>query len=261
MKNCLISKISLEEGTKTSLLILIKHEKIEFQYSPFGFLIHGEIDEYYNLINIVRDKNVEMLENFFGICIEDIIEYISKDIEISSTYGIRKKIKNSLVYKQLSPCYFSTEALSFLTKINPENKNFTSGYNMFMHHLKQKDSEDYKKEDKKYLIDEAIIAYSVCHISDDRNMFKLLDINITFEKEIKELFYLLSNLQQLNTILLPNHKINTIQNNECFLLEYYQNNINVLLTHMQNKVNLFPYNEYNSEIIKEIRNYKLNNLK
>lgn len=261
MKNCLISKISLEKGIKTSLLILIKHEKIEFQYSPFGFLIHGEIDEYYNLINIVRDKNVEMLENFFGVCIGDIIEYLTIDIEISGNYGIRKKIKNSLVYKQLSPCYFSTDVLSFLAKTNPDNEKFESGYNKFMHYLKLKDSEDYKNENKKYLIDEAIIAYSVCHISDDRNMFKLLDINITFEKEIKELFYLVSNLQQLNTILLPNHKINTFQNNECLLLEYYQNNINVLLAHMQNKINIYPNNKYNSEIIKALRNYKLNNLK
>lgn len=256
MYNCLVSKIPLDCGSKASLLILIKHESIENQYSPFGFMIHGEIDMYYELTNIVRDENVELLEDFFGLSIEEIISNLDGNIEISNKFSFRNKLKNSLIYKLLSPCYFNTDMLTFLIKSCP-NK---TGFGEFMSYLREKESKEYYVNYKKYLINNAINNYSICHISSDRNMFNLLNIDSSFETNILELYNLITNLYLLNIILIPNYNQNSSQNNECYLLEFYQNKINILMNHLQNKINTFPNCDDRANIIQAIREYKLNKI-
>lgn len=140
---CSVSSMTLS-NQKTSIQLLAPNHSTDFSehlnmvvsndgaqafFSPFGFPIHGEYYDYGRIENIVRDKNVEMLEDFFGITIDNILENIGDDRYIP------ENIKNIEIFKKLGMTYYRTEVLEYLQSgwnnidlVNP--KEYSSGSRM-----------------------------------------------------------------------------------------------------------------------------------
>lgn len=138
--SCSVSGMTLT-NQKTSILLLVPGYSPDFSehgsmivsndgcqafFSPFGFPIHGTYDDYGYIENIVRDRNVEMLEQYFGVSIEEILRNIGDDRDIP------ENIKHRDFYKTLAMTYFRTEVLEYLEsgwdKVDLKNpKKYSSG--------------------------------------------------------------------------------------------------------------------------------------
>ena len=119
---CSVSHMTLI-NQKTSILLLVPGFSKDFEehksmiasnegcqtfFSPFGFPIHGQYDDYGYIDNIKRDKNVEMIEEYFGVDIETIINNIGDDRDIPD------ELKNKEFYLTLAKTYFRSEVLEYL---------------------------------------------------------------------------------------------------------------------------------------------------
>ena len=105
---------------KEHMNIICSNDGAQAFFSPFGFPIRGRYDDYGHLHEICRDKNVEQLEEFFGIPIEDIINNIGRVREDDL-----KDMKNREMYISLGMTFFRTEVLEFLER-GWENTNLTN---------------------------------------------------------------------------------------------------------------------------------------
>ena len=105
---------------KEHMNIICSNDGAQAFFSPFGFPIRGRYDDYGHLHEICRDKNVEQLEEFFGIPIEDIINNIGRVREDDL-----KDMKNREMYISLGMTLFRTEVLEFLER-GWENTNLTN---------------------------------------------------------------------------------------------------------------------------------------
>ena len=93
---CSISRISIGRGDKVVFIPLVasttnKNNMLsiprQFVVNPNDFFnplclpIRGEYNDYGNIENVIRDDNLDLIENFLGFSIEELIDYIhSKDI-------------------------------------------------------------------------------------------------------------------------------------------------------------------------------------
>lgn len=90
---CSVSHMVLT-NQKTSIQLLVPNYSTDFQehlgmivsnygsqcfFAPFGFPIHGRYYDYGGIEDIQRDKNVEMLEDFFNLSIDQIISNVGDD--------------------------------------------------------------------------------------------------------------------------------------------------------------------------------------
>lgn len=136
---CSITNMTLSQQ-KTSILLLVPGYSTDYKehmgmivsndgsqcfFSPFGFPIHGIYDDYGYIHSIKRDKNVEMLEDYFGIDIDSIIQNVgSRDTPDG--------IKNEETFNMLGMTYFRTEVLEYVEsgwdKINYDKpEKYSSG--------------------------------------------------------------------------------------------------------------------------------------
>jgi hypothetical protein len=119
--SCSVSGMTLSHQ-KTSILLLTPNAELSEHldmivcndgcqafFSPFAFPIHGVYDDYGYITDIKRDKNVEMLEEYFGVDIQSILRGIGKR-------DTPKDIKNIDIYEKLGMTYFRTEVLEYLEK-------------------------------------------------------------------------------------------------------------------------------------------------
>lgn len=106
------------------------------EFVPFGFPIDGKYADYGNISDIKPSRNIEMLEEFFGISIKNIIDCATDDRWYKHSYkpsieenkkeqykGEYKcwtigdnKMKNLDVLKQLTVTYFRKEHYDYLTE-------------------------------------------------------------------------------------------------------------------------------------------------
>lgn len=120
--SCSISGMTLSHQ-KTSILLLTPNSELSEHrdmivcndgcqafFSPFAFPIHGVYDDYGYITDIKRDKNVEMLEEYFGVDIDSILRGIGRKRDTP------KDIKNIDIYEKLGMTYFRTEVLEYLEK-------------------------------------------------------------------------------------------------------------------------------------------------
>ncbi len=120
--SCSISGMTLSHQ-KTSILLLTPNAELSEHldmivcndgcqafFSPFAFPIHGVYDDYGYITDIKRDKNVEMLEEYFGVDIDSILRGIGRKRDTP------KDIKNIDIYEKLGMTYFRTEVLEYLEK-------------------------------------------------------------------------------------------------------------------------------------------------
>jgi hypothetical protein len=236
---CSVSNMTLT-NQKTSILLLAPGYSTDFKghlnmivsndgaqafFSPFGFPIHGEYDDYGYIVNIQRDKNVQMLEEFFGVSIDDILR------NIGDTRSIPENIKNRELFETLGMTYFRTEVLEYLEKdwdkiniIDPEQ--YSMGSRMvklfksleknkvsmedprFLELISKKDKTEDEKEELYDLMDlmNGSTLHENSYISSisKGNMFKVLPITIDFKDDIlKQYQFLITLGYELSRILIP----------------------------------------------------------
>src|SRR5206468_2215799 len=75
----LLAPAYTQDISKDSLGMIVSNDGCQAFFSPFAFPIHGVYDDYGYIDEIIRDKNVEMLEDFFNLSIESIIANIGDD--------------------------------------------------------------------------------------------------------------------------------------------------------------------------------------
>lgn len=133
---CSISHMVLS-NQKTSIQLLVPNYSTDFKehlgmivsndgsqcfFAPFGFPIHGRYYDYGGIEDIQRDKNVEILEDFFNLSIDDIISNVGDDrwhrYSDDKNWKIIGKdggeIKNQEILLKLGMTYIRTEVLEHL---------------------------------------------------------------------------------------------------------------------------------------------------
>lgn len=234
--SCSVSGMTLSHQ-KTSILLLtpnaesfsehlnmiVCNDGCQAFFSPFGFPIHGNYDDYGYIRNIKRDKNVEMLEEYFGVDIDSILQGIGRERDT------HKDIKNKEFYQTLGMTYFRTEVLEYLEsgwdKYDLENPKKYSTDEFVKSILKSLDKtsqisdDEYvrlmsKKLDKTITDDERELMMDYIQnlsktvrtyiASYKGNMFKTLPINMDFKEYILKQYTMISKLGfELRRTLMP----------------------------------------------------------
>lgn len=292
---CSVSNMTLT-SQKTSILLLapgystdlsshlnmiVSNDGAQAFFSPFGFPIHGEYDDYGYIVNIKRDKNVEMLEDFFGIDIDSILR------NIGDTRRLPKELKNEELFQKLGMTYFRTEVLEYLERgwdkiniIDPEEyspgsrllklfksleKNKVSMEDpRYLELISKKDKTDDEKEELFDLMDlmNGSSLRENSYISwPKHNMFKILPITMDYKEDILKQYKFLIRLgYELSRILKPS----VYGSQETNWKAQYELNefINDLL--IDDLKSYYcdedEYDEINSMVTSHERNKKLNNL-
>lgn len=209
---------------KGHMNMIVSNDGAQAFFSPFGFPIHGRYDDYGYIINIKRDKNVEMLEEFFGVDIDEILQNIGDD------RSIPKNIKNEEIFRSLGMTYYRTEVLEYLQKgwdeiniVNPEQYSMGSRMVKLFNALDKKPTKDNprfqeliskagKSEDESEELYEMMDLMSGSTIRENSyiaslaktNMFKILPITIDFKEDIlKQYQYLITLGYELSRLLIP----------------------------------------------------------
>lgn len=105
--------------------LIVSNDGAQALFSPFGFPIHGEYSDCGEIDNIIRDKNVEMIEDFFNLSIDSVLSNIGDDRwykygekEDKSDWKVNGKdggpIKNQEILLKIGKTYFRTEILEYL---------------------------------------------------------------------------------------------------------------------------------------------------
>jgi len=104
----------------------VSNEGAMGEFVPFGFPILGRYADYGNIDDIERDRNIEMLEKFFNISIEDIIECATddrwysygrdedRDENLSDWSVGDNKMEHVDILKQITVTYFKKEHYDYL---------------------------------------------------------------------------------------------------------------------------------------------------
>ena len=250
--SCSISGMTLSHQ-KTSILLLtpnaesfsehlnmiVSNDGCQAFFSPFGFPIHGIYDDYGYITNIKRDKNVEMLEEYFGVDIESIIQGIGRERDA------HKDIKHKEFYHTLGMTYFRTEVLEYLEKgwdqYDLENPKKYSSDEFIQKLIKGLEKpikitdEEYaklmrKKLDKTITDEEREIMMDFIlnstrternYIASYKgNMFKTLPLNMDFKEHVLKQYTMISKLGfELRRTLMPSD-YGSQENNWSYLYKF-----------------------------------------
>lgn len=222
--SCSISGMTLS-NQKTSILLLtpnaelsehrnmiVSNDGCQAFYSPFGFPVHGTYDDYGYIVNIIRDKNVEMLETYFGVDIESILQGIGDR-------DTPKGIKHQELYQTLAMTYFRTEVLEYLEKgweiqnskmiqdllkgLDKNNKITEEEFENLM----RKRLDKTITEDERELLTNHILGVRIGQTyvaSHSGNMFKILPINSEFKEYVLKQYNMIIKLGfELRRTLIP----------------------------------------------------------
>lgn len=96
------SKLGFEKGLQ-----------LDNYFFPFGFPIRGKYYDYGYMRDICRDENVEMLEEYFGISIEDILSFVE------SSRPNECNPKNIDLLNRMYVTHIKEEVYDFLSNIKP----------------------------------------------------------------------------------------------------------------------------------------------
>ena len=207
------SILILAPGYNTSLVgdnlnMIVSNDGAQAFFSPFGFPIHGEYDDYGYIDNIKRDRNVEMIEEYFGLDIDSILQNIGREVP--------ENIKNKEFYKTLGITYFRTEVLEYLERgwdkydlINIKKYSSESYIKNLLDRIEKSISDEkvtdlFLKKIKGELNEEEMDLYYE-YLSSNRfesyiatgvkcNMFRQLPITIDFKDEILKQYTMIQKL-------------------------------------------------------------------
>lgn len=151
--NCSVSNITIVENSKACVLLLVPsreavldprdvpykyvgvkgslpmNELSQSVYTPFGFPIYGIYDSNGGLKNIQRDYGVSLVEDFFGMCIEDIIATANDEKRIEDG------MKNISVLKVLTCTYISPFVLNGVVNVCGKGSNATWDYKYHLENI------------------------------------------------------------------------------------------------------------------------------
>ena len=109
-----VSNLPITAGDKTVLIFTTvgKYRKSEIggvtssddAYTPTLLPIFGEYDDYGKIECIVRDKNVEYIENFFGIDIDELVEVIDNHSVGRHCEDCKSVPKNKEIFENMTFC-------------------------------------------------------------------------------------------------------------------------------------------------------------
>lgn len=138
---CSISHSTITEQQKTTVQLLVPTSKYTSldkgmivsndgsmaYFTPFGFPIHGEYNDYGRIAKYERDQNIDKLEEYFNLSIEDIMNSTSDDRWY--VYGIERgdkdwgfktldggEIRNIETLKILGSTNYRTEVYEYLIR-------------------------------------------------------------------------------------------------------------------------------------------------
>ena len=203
--------------------IICSNDGSQTFFSPFGFPIRGRYDDYGHLCDIRRDTNVEQLEEFFGIPIEDIINNIGRVREDDL-----KDMKNREMYLSLGMTFFRTEVLEFLERgwentnlINPEKWSSEEYLKSFLDKVKNTPSDalradllvkrskgvELTEDELDIIFSSPYTAYERCYIkcSRESNFLKIMSIDFVAQQDdiVKQWTWLSKLSYSLNRVLMP----------------------------------------------------------
>jgi hypothetical protein len=218
------------ESFSEHLNMIVSNDGCQAFFSPFGFPIHGVYDDYGYITDIKRDKNVEMLEEYFGVDIDSILRGIGRERDAHKEWPeYLLSIKHKELYHTLGMTYFRTEVLEYLEKgwdqYNLENPKQYSSDEFAQKLIKildksnQISDEEYvnlmrKKLDKTITDEEREIMfdYIMSSARTERtyiasfkgNMFKTLPLNMDFKDHVLKQYTMISKLGfELRRTLMP----------------------------------------------------------
>lgn len=157
-------------------------------FSPFGFPIFGEYDDYGNLCNINRDRNVEILEKYFEASVEEILECASNEDTENNL-----KLADRLTFTDIR-----REVYEFLGNLNEVG---------FYKRWREESLVEYFESFDETEIDEysLLIGKAAGFIPNlcKNNFLIELNIDRSWEKEYRQMYNFICNLSQLRKLLLP----------------------------------------------------------
>ena len=195
--------------------MIVSNDGCQSIYAPFSFPIHGVYDDYGNIREIKKDMNTDMLENYFGIDIDLIVNNLGR------TRDIPKNVKNVDVYASLSKTYIRTEVLeylesgwdtSFVTLANKFEYTIDRLYTAFdkrSDSLSRYDGKEPSSDVKRLIASiESMHSYDIMTFSPvstlvNNHMYKVFPIDKSYEEYIFKQKKFLNNLSFLRKTLMP----------------------------------------------------------
>lgn len=150
---CSLSDTVIQEGQRTSVQILVPGYSGDFKsyrnlivgdgcqafFAPFAFPINGIYADYGRINNIKKDINVKMLEDFFSLDIETIIDSTRDDLndefnKLSINLDKYKEVTNRHILQNISIAFFRTEVLEHInSSVNDLDFNNATPYSKESH--------------------------------------------------------------------------------------------------------------------------------
>lgn len=174
------------------------------EFVPFGFPIEGKYNDCGDITDIIPSRNIEMLEDFFGISIKDIIECASDDRWYKYGYLERdkrkerndwivgdNKMKNMDILKDLTITYFKKEHYDFLAEKWIGSDSYFEGVvkertTKYLNILKKLDQHRPKNEVRK--------IFTVDDITDKiREKYSIIKDNGSNDKEFEQMIVNMQN--------------------------------------------------------------------
>lgn len=212
-------------------------------YTPFAFPINGKYADYGKICDIVRDNNVEMLESFFDMTVEDLIEYIisndnkSDDVidNLKITYfrteildiiyeGVDKKYDMNNPHKY-SPSYYVQKTIEAYTNPIDVKRRLSEIENMNENDLTVEVMNEFSE-----LIRKQFSGSEFNYINSPReyNMFDVLKMDKSFSDKILKQFHLLRVMNHdLKVMLMPSPYGSQLSN--CFEKYKFNKQVNNIL--------------------------------
>lgn len=240
-------------------------------FTFFGFPINGKYDDYGLIHSVQEDKNTEILENFFNLPIEKILEVAErkadfKEIEIAK--GI--DIKNKKILEVLTLTYFRTDVYENLCKgYEVLSKTKQPKYSWYTNYAKiYKDLKDYYTKQNKMKSLDNLSALKMrlsfdtrlLYIDNKYNFFKLMKIDPDeFDTELRKQYKFVRTFgYDLNRQVLPSH-YGTQEANLNSLKTFYEDTLKTINKDIDDNFEYFEEWDEEEEMRKE-RQAKLDNI-
>lgn len=122
---CGISQIAITAGDDMVLLPLKKSEGYDtyLPYLPATLPIFGEYDDYGGIENIVKDGNTALIEEHFGVSIEDFAMFLldgKQTYDRTEAKTVAKKMLNGDEAKDWKFMFINRKVYDFCSKIDPK---------------------------------------------------------------------------------------------------------------------------------------------
>jgi hypothetical protein len=176
--------------------LVVSNEGAQALFSPFGFAIYGTYYDYGQIADIVEDRNVKNLEDFFGLSIEQIFDIAAGSASKNDETDPEKlEILSRLTYTDIR-----AEIYEWLCKKQDRDPYWDIEKSIQRYF----DTREKYQSDPDYVdLGNGIRSFIPTLCRD--NFLKLLNIDRTWENEYREMYQFIVNLGSLHKLLLPSN--------------------------------------------------------